>query len=187
MKLPWNGMWKCGLELPLGIGPSAAALPWPPDPQVEERLGERTCRRGPHLGAPPRQRTPCLSTARESNPALLLGRQGPQPLGQRYESRIEMERAPRVELGPSDWQSGMQPQTPCARRGQGRNRTDSYRGCNPAPSHLATWPCRGDGANRTRATVVGLGLANRPVTAPARLRRNRSCPREDSNLQSLRS
>ena len=52
-----------------------------------ERGGERTCRRGPHLGAPPRQRTPCLSTARESNPALLLGRQGPQPLGQRYESR----------------------------------------------------------------------------------------------------
>ena len=129
-------------------------------------------RRGPHLGAPPRQRTPCLSTARESNPALLLGRQGPQPLGQRYErnrNRIERERAPRVELGPSDWQSGMQPQTPCARGGQGRNRTDSYRGCNPAPSHLATWPCRGDGANRTRATVVGLGLANRPVTAPARL------------------
>src|SRR5215212_9839963 len=92
---------ESGTELPLGIGPSAAALPWPPDLQVEERRRrERTCRRGPHLGAPPRQRTPCLSTARESNPALLLGRQGPQPLGQRYESKIEIEgeRAPRLEL-----------------------------------------------------------------------------------------
>ena len=133
---------------------------------------ERTCGAGHTLGHRRANTRRVLSTARESNPALLLGRQGPQPLGQRYESRIEMERAPGVEPGPSDWQSGMQPQTPCARGGQGRNRTDSYRGCNPAPSHLATWPCRGDGANRTRATVVGLGLANRPVTAPARLRQN---------------
>jgi hypothetical protein len=55
------------------------------------------------------------STARESNPALLLGRQGPQPLGQRYQRSKISERAPGVEPGPSDWQSGMQPQTPCAR------------------------------------------------------------------------
>src|SRR4029077_9300790 len=38
----------------------------------------------------------------------------------------------------------------------------------------------GDGADRTRATVVGHGLANRPVTTPARLLV--WYPRQDSNL-----
>ena len=47
-----------------------------PDPPGGERR-ERTCRPGPHRGATPGTTHAVSSTARESNPALSLGRRGP--------------------------------------------------------------------------------------------------------------
>ena len=87
------------------------------------------------------------STARESNPARRFGRPGPS----RSDSGTHRAK----------WSSA-----PDLHRHVTRLQLAAYL----FRSSGANVERGGDGANRTRATIVGHGLADRPVTTPARLR-----------------
>ena len=144
---------------------------------------------GPHRGASPGRRTSFRSTARESHPAHLLGRQGPScsdsgTKNSKWSGQRELP--PRLRLG--------KPACLSQHLGHGAPRrtcTGIRRGCSSPPISFGPAEQKieqgGDGANRTRATFVGRGLANRPVTTPARLHldfgthgRTRTCIRPRS-------
>ena len=118
------------------------------------------------LGYPGKSNKEKWSTAGESNASLLLGRQGPR----RSDSGAHANGAvSRNCPGPSELATRCASNNTLTAYGApGRIRTGMRRGCSSPPISSVHGSRRGDGANRTRATVVDLGLANRSVTAPAR-------------------
>ena len=96
----------------------------------DERRMERTCRPGPHRGASPGRRTSFrVPPGSRTRLTCLEGK----VLAARTAVHLCRERAPGFEPGPSDWQSGMQPQTPCARGAPRRTCTGMGRGCSSPP------------------------------------------------------
>ena len=123
------------------------------------------------LGYPGKSNKEERSTAGESNASLLLGRQGPS----RSDSGAHAN-------GTVSWNcpSPSELATRCASDNTLTAQVELPAGLAPACDEVAARRLttsvhgsrRGDGANRTRATVVDLGLAGRSVTAPARLQNN---------------
>src|SRR6185436_4878609 len=114
-----------------------------------------------------------VTTVRESNSRLRFGRPGPSHSDNRGTWKRNRERPAGTAPALPTWQAGVPLTTPWPRGAPRRTCTGMRRGCSSPPIYFGpaerTSNESGDCANRTRATVVGHGLANRPVTTPARL------------------